>query len=829
MTTDRPKVLLSYGTADTREFVAWLKPQLEAAGFAVWKDAERIRAGWPWGDEIRDAIDESAAVLAVLSPHAVRAGGVCYNEYIHAKYFAGKPIVPLLAVRCTPPFVLNDLHYLDFTDPAKHAGELPRLIEHLNDAIRTRRSKARTGFLDEVPTFNFAFQMRKREGFVGREWLFRLVNDWRREATGKRAAVITGEPGIGKSAIVAELAARSPEFGIVAVHFADAAYSDLLDAGGFVQSVARQLAAVFPDYAVLAAEPGTLLKLKNAPTQPAEALRDGVLMPLSKLKPPDGGPYLILVDSMDEALTTSGAATIPDLLSGLLDHFPPWLKVLTTSRPEPEVMAKLKRLQETQLKADLGDNRADVRTYIAGRTGEPEVSAKLGAVEPVTFISQLDTAAAGNFLYAAEVFRAVREGDLDPADQGDIPPGLEGLYHRFFERRFPNREAQYPDARAVLELLAAAEAPLPEVMLADATGFHRVDRLNPTLRRLSQFTRADGGGYRVYHRSLADWLATNHAFQIDTARGHGRLADLGWREFEAGVASMGEYALLYLPTHLKQSGRAEKYEMLMTDGYYLNWMSDYFASHGSLGRKLIFFTQALVLHTRRAISEVNNSGWQLQLSIILDRVGNVRAQLGNLAGALDSYQQGLDIRQVLALSDASNSRWQRNLSVSQNRIGDVRAGQRDLAEALTSYLRGLDFSAKLASSDASNSGWQRDLSVSYEKIGDVRVGQGDLAGALARYEQAFDIRERLVSLDPTNSVWQRDVAVSYSKIATVAEKANDPQASEWWRKCVAVFERMIHAGLHVSPQDLGYLEQLQAKLGGKPRGGSPGTASGWKK
>src|SRR5258706_9460279 len=80
----------------------------------------------------------------------------------------------------------------------------------------------------------------------------------------------------------------------------------------------------------------------------------------------------------------------------------------------------------------------------------------------------------------------------------------------------------------------------------------------------------------------------------------------------------------------------------------------------------------------------------------------------------------------LAASDRSNTGWQRDLSVSYDRIGDVLVAQGKLDEALKSYRDSLAIHERLAASDRSNTGWQRDLSVSYDRVGDVLVAQGKL-------------------------------------------------------------------------------------------------------
>ena len=141
-----------------------------------------------------------------------------------------------------------------------------------------------------------------------------------------------------------------------------------------------------------------------------------------------------------------------------------------------------------------------------------------------------------------------------------------------------------------------------------------------------------------------------------------------------------------------------------------------------------------------------------------------RAQ-GDLPAALTSYQASLAISDRLAKADPGNAGWQRDLSVSHNKIGDVQRAQGDLPAALTSYQASLAISERLAKADPGNAGWQRDLSVSHDRIGDVQRAQGDLPAALTSYQASLAISDRLAKADPGNAGWQRDLAVSYGRMA----------------------------------------------------------------
>jgi tetratricopeptide (TPR) repeat protein len=89
---------------------------------------------------------------------------------------------------------------------------------------------------------------------------------------------------------------------------------------------------------------------------------------------------------------------------------------------------------------------------------------------------------------------------------------------------------------------------------------------------------------------------------------------------------------------------------------------------------------------------------------------------GNLAEALQSFRDSLAIRERLAQADPGNAGWQRDLSVSYNKIGNVLVAQGNLPEALKSFREDLAIANRLAQADPTNAGWQFDLVVSHWKL-----------------------------------------------------------------------------------------------------------------
>ena len=104
-----------------------------------------------------------------------------------------------------------------------------------------------------------------------------------------------------------------------------------------------------------------------------------------------------------------------------------------------------------------------------------------------------------------------------------------------------------------------------------------------------------------------------------------------------------------------------------------------------------------------------------------------------------------------------NSAWQRDLSVSLNKVGDVKLQRDDAAGADAAYAEGLKIVARLAERNPENLGLIRDVALSLSNLGDVRLRTGDASGAVAHYEQALAKLRPLSEHDPDNTLWLRDM------------------------------------------------------------------------
>jgi hypothetical protein len=170
----------------------------------------------------------------------------------------------------------------------------------------------------------------------------------------------------------------------------------------------------------------------------------------------------VLVDALDEA-----EQELVDVLVEQAPKLPPWLRLVATTRPDAPVLNRVRALDVCELNADRPENRADLRAYIEARLAREPLGERVGAV-PVA--RQLDELAAGNFLYARLTLDAIESGELSPADVGEMVPGLRAFYTHAFGRRFPNKSAFEDEYAPLLQMLAAAQAPLSFALLCRAVG-----------------------------------------------------------------------------------------------------------------------------------------------------------------------------------------------------------------------------------------------------------------------------------------------------------------------------------------------------------------------
>ncbi|HOX66063.1 MAG TPA: hypothetical protein PLB79_09610, partial [Thermotogota bacterium] len=416
------------------------------------------------------------------------------------------------------------------------------------------------------------------------------------------------------------------------------------------------------------------------------------------------------------------------------------------------------------------------------------------------------------FLYAVEVMKSIRLGDLKLDKLDEFPIGMNAFYKRNYERQFPpSRPEEIRDYEErvlpLLNIIAAAMEPLDRETLISVLNLStqkEADRLFQKMGTL--FIRTDGKLIPV-HKSLMDWLVSEAAgiYKIYPLDGHGLLAENGWKrlkeEEERGWEDPFDYAIKNVGIHLYASKeRPEK------DATVRNRLVELFKKSFAGKRKerpLKKVIDALLTYVIAHHKESEETGFKG----IVDRFLKAEAQPeakhalaaflhnryvydskhGNAEWARWMLQRQHSVLEELVGAYPENTGWKRDLSISWSKVGDIEKARGNLSQAQDAYEKAQTIRLELTEKDPTNTKWQRDLGVSWNKIGDIEAARGNLSQARDAYEKTLTIFLELTAKEPTNTKWQRDLGVSWSQFGDIEKaRGNLSQARVAYEKALAI-------------------------------------------
>ncbi len=454
---------------------------------------------------------------------------------------------------------------------------------------------------------------RLTDDFTGRDWIFGKIDEWLKNKS-DRFFILTGEPGVGKSAIAAQLT-KIRNDRIKAYHFCRAGDVETVRPGRILRSLAAQLGEKLPDYGKalantikpvhLRVEVNVQIKsmtgskltgvyienLKESdPDNELDILIRAPLAELEKIyaqqqqEPPKAA--VILIDSLDEAVTTTGNENIVTLLAKLSESdLPVWVRFILTSRPEDRVMRELKSLKPYKLEKMSEDNLKDIRNYIDKRVEDTKFQKVLqkNEVKDEMLSHKIVELSMGIFLYTELLLNDI-EAERQPLDNlSALPTSIDEIYHKFLKRfKVDEWQKQY---QPILGLLTVTQEPLTEKQLENFTGID-AEQLRYDLGVVRQFLDVDkdeekNETYAIFHQSLRDYLLDkerNKHFWSDAIKQNNLFVNYykkdspTWEEVDWKKAD--RYGLLNLPKHLDAAGRKEEIYMLLTSSR--DWMQTKF-------------------------------------------------------------------------------------------------------------------------------------------------------------------------------------------------------------------------------------------------------------
>ena len=189
-----------------------------------------------------------------------------------------------------------------------------------------------------------------------REWAFVDIVAWLDDPGAAQLFWLMGSGGTGKTVLTAELLHRLDR--VSRGTFA-ATTTPSSRARARVRSLAAMLCTRLPGFkAALGDVPPAML----ASTDPKEVFNALFAEPLRELAPPPA-PMLIILDALDE-IPKADQPRLLGVIANELSKLPPWLRVFTTSREEPQIKRALSAFKPRELRADETKNRVDVEVFL---------------------------------------------------------------------------------------------------------------------------------------------------------------------------------------------------------------------------------------------------------------------------------------------------------------------------------------------------------------------------------------------------------------------------------------------------------------------------------
>jgi hypothetical protein len=200
------KIFISYARADDETFVKQLYQDLTEHDFYVWWDRKAMESrGRTFLQELRDAIEASDRLIAVIGPNAVTSDYV-KAEWEHALLFA-KGVVPILRMgdHDLLPSELSKIHCPDFRKEQPYNEALEELLGILTEPVPPLGA-LRT----EVPSLPPHFLPRRDELILLGNAVLADIQRPEVVTCAKQKTAIVGMGGMGKSVLAAAFA-RSTE------------------------------------------------------------------------------------------------------------------------------------------------------------------------------------------------------------------------------------------------------------------------------------------------------------------------------------------------------------------------------------------------------------------------------------------------------------------------------------------------------------------------------------------------------------------------------------------------------------------------------------------
>ena len=436
-------------------------------------------------------------------------------------------------------------------------------------------------FIFVLPSFSikepddFYPQNFSNSGFVGREWVFRKIENIL-NASDVRGVQLVIDPGWGKSAIMKRLI-YSPSSSavihenIIGHHFCKFNEESTRDGEKFVKNLVKLIAKKIDEFREII-DSDQLIKdelQSNCKMNPIKCFQKAIVEPLQKLNVIGRNNSFILIDALDECLEKEERhkSIIMNILSSSdnVPELPTWVKLIVTSRNQPQATGKISKIYGfSTLKTNVTHpcNLQDLRNY-AKQTLQIFYSEIPSMEEKLPLNRSIDLAmkiSKGNFLFLKRIIKLWRKYP-DQMNAKYIPENLGDIYTVYFAARF--KEAAFADFQPLLEVILASNSPPMLHELDKILNYHNKNyNTRSTVLKLSEYFKSDidQGPLEFHHQLFAEWLINqthgSNGIVIQKSRGHQYIVDYLFHFYSERQTNLTYEELTELCMHILDGEKA---------------------------------------------------------------------------------------------------------------------------------------------------------------------------------------------------------------------------------------------------------------------------------
>ena len=805
------RLFISYGHKES-EICRRIYQALKDRGHDPWFDERRICFGNDWRERIANGIEKSGSVVACLSQYSMREKGVCLDELAISVGVKGGNIVSILLEDVNPPASVSHKQWLDMRGWREKLDSGEDVFQPWFDAkmaelyavLESKENREFSGQITELKkrlTVYYSTSRQEkllRNAFIGREWVDAAVSRWLQDDSAPRTCLLTGAPGVGKSAYAAHFTHYNGS--VAAALFCSSDMDTFNDPRTVIQTLSYLLACRLPAYrqSLMLHLPEDRAAVERLSEK--ELFEQLISKPLSLSIDGHHERMVILLDGLDECGSPEKNALAKTLYE-YADSLPDWLRILLVARDIPAISVYTKGAYRIEIGSESKDNLQDIRDYYRF-----ELESRFGndphwddALERMTARSQ------GIFLYAQMLTDLLRSrGTLGAVEE--YPDGLDAVFTSWFSWFFSDSDFR-SFWRPAISCILGAPAPLPAETLRRVMHWGE-NELADFRARLKVLLRVEKNEFDdetlVFdHAFVREWLtrgAGENVYFCSPKDGAQKLAGELYAIFERDPEELSFWEAVHLmDLPLSKGQRENAVESLELDDR-VEDAGNYCETWGKYDHAEEIYDKALAVAEERDKKMANeDSKWSI--AVYLQHKGGMALTRGKIAQSAEWENKALEtIRKLVEKNPSDRNRM--GLSTCYIRIGDGLKKKEKIVEALEMYRKSLAACEKLTHELDTPEAW-RELSISYDRVGGILKVQGNFISALKMYRKSLAICEKL-SHELGTPQSQRDLSISYNRVGDILEvQGNFIGALKMYRKSLAICEKLSHElGTPQSQRDL---------------------------